>query len=54
MTADPTWLLVEPGRSITDRNHKDSPAPWVDVPIRNDEERDFASGFGGQFTGAPT
>ena len=32
MTADLTWLLIKPGRSITDRNHKDAPAPWVDVP----------------------
>jgi len=32
MTADLTWLLLKPGRSITDRNHKDGPAPWVDVP----------------------
>lgn len=32
MTADLTWLLLKPGRSITDRKHKDSPAPWVDVP----------------------
>jgi N-acyl homoserine lactone hydrolase len=32
MTADLTWLLLKPGRSITDRSHKDGPAPWVDVP----------------------
>ena len=32
MTADLTWLLLKPGKSITDRNHKDGPAPWVDVP----------------------
>jgi glyoxylase-like metal-dependent hydrolase (beta-lactamase superfamily II) len=32
MTTDLTWLLLEPGRSITDRDHKDGPAPWVDCP----------------------
>jgi glyoxylase-like metal-dependent hydrolase (beta-lactamase superfamily II) len=32
MTADLTWLLLKPGRSITDRNHRDAPPPWVDVP----------------------
>ncbi|HEY4007710.1 MAG TPA: N-acyl homoserine lactonase family protein [Pseudonocardia sp.] len=32
MTADLTWLLLKPGRSITDRHHKQGPAPWVDVP----------------------
>jgi N-acyl homoserine lactone hydrolase len=32
MTADLTWLLLKPGRSITDRSRKDGPAPWVDVP----------------------
>jgi N-acyl homoserine lactone hydrolase len=32
MTADLTWLLLKPGRSITDRHHKEGPAPWVDVP----------------------
>jgi glyoxylase-like metal-dependent hydrolase (beta-lactamase superfamily II) len=32
MTADLTWLLLKPGRSITDRHHRDAPAPWVDVP----------------------
>jgi N-acyl homoserine lactone hydrolase len=32
MTTDLTWLLLKPGRSITDRNHKDGPAPWVDCP----------------------
>ena len=44
MTADLTWLLLKPGRSITDRNHKDAPAPWVDVPthcvlVETDEGR---------------
>ena len=32
MTADLTWLLLKPGRSIRDRSNKDAPAPWVDVP----------------------
>jgi N-acyl homoserine lactone hydrolase len=32
MTADLTWLLIKPGRSINDRSSKNSPAPWVDVP----------------------
>lgn len=32
MTTDLTWLLLKPGRSITDRNHRDAPAPWVDCP----------------------
>lgn len=32
MTADLTWLLLKPGRSIVDRAHKNQPAPWVDVP----------------------
>ncbi|MDT7776375.1 MAG: N-acyl homoserine lactone hydrolase, partial [Pseudonocardiales bacterium] len=32
MSADLTWLLLKPGRSITDRHHKDAPQPWVDVP----------------------
>jgi glyoxylase-like metal-dependent hydrolase (beta-lactamase superfamily II) len=44
MTADLTWLLIKPGRSITDRNSKDAPAPWVDVPthcvlVETDEGR---------------
>jgi glyoxylase-like metal-dependent hydrolase (beta-lactamase superfamily II) len=32
MSADLTWLLLKPGRSIMDRHHRDVPAPWVDVP----------------------
>src|SRR4028119_499442 len=32
MTADLTWLLLKPGRAITDRHHKDGPAPSVGVP----------------------
>ena len=32
MTGDLTWLLLKPGKSMVDRHHKDSPAPWVDVP----------------------
>jgi N-acyl homoserine lactone hydrolase len=32
MTADLTWLLLKPGRSIVDRSNKNNPAPWVDVP----------------------
>lgn len=32
MTADLTWLLIKPGKSITDRHNKDAPPPWVDVP----------------------
>jgi N-acyl homoserine lactone hydrolase len=32
MTADLTWLLLKPGRSMVDRSHKNDPAPWVDVP----------------------
>jgi glyoxylase-like metal-dependent hydrolase (beta-lactamase superfamily II) len=44
MTADLTWLLLKPGKSITDRHHKDGPAPWVDVPthcvlVETDEGR---------------
>ena len=48
MTADLTWLLLKPGRSITDRNHKDARAPWVDVPdalrARRDARRAAAVG----------
>jgi glyoxylase-like metal-dependent hydrolase (beta-lactamase superfamily II) len=32
MSADLTWLLLKPGLAMTDRNHRDSVAPWVDVP----------------------
>jgi N-acyl homoserine lactone hydrolase len=32
MTADLTWLLLKPGRSIFDRKHRAEPVPWVDVP----------------------
>lgn len=32
MTADLTWLLLKPGRSIMDRNNKQQTVPWVDVP----------------------
>jgi N-acyl homoserine lactone hydrolase len=32
MSADLTWLLLKPGRSITDRSHRNEPAPWVEVP----------------------
>ena len=32
MTADLTWLLLAPNRSIRNRNNKDLPAEWVDVP----------------------
>lgn len=44
MTADLTWLLLKPGRSITDRSSKNNPAPWVDVPthcvlVETDEGR---------------
>ena len=44
MTADLTWLLLKPGQSITDRDHKDDPAPWLDVPthcvlVETDEGR---------------
>lgn len=44
MQADLTWLLIKPGFSITDRNHKDATAPWVEVPthcvlVETDEGR---------------
>jgi glyoxylase-like metal-dependent hydrolase (beta-lactamase superfamily II) len=44
MTADLTWLLLKPGRSISDRSSKNNPAPWVDVPthcvlVETDEGR---------------
>ena len=44
MTADLTWLLLKPGRSIVDRSNKNAPAPWVDVPshcvlVETDEGR---------------
>jgi glyoxylase-like metal-dependent hydrolase (beta-lactamase superfamily II) len=32
MTADLTWLLLAPGRSIRSRQQKQLPAEWVDVP----------------------
>ena len=32
MTADLTWLLLAPNRSIRNRHNKDLPAEWVDVP----------------------
>jgi N-acyl homoserine lactone hydrolase len=32
MSADLTWLLLKPGRSIMDRHHRGVPAPWVDLP----------------------
>jgi glyoxylase-like metal-dependent hydrolase (beta-lactamase superfamily II) len=32
MTADLTWLLLKPGRSIMDRSNKQATTPWVDVP----------------------
>ncbi|WP_028926163.1 N-acyl homoserine lactonase family protein [Pseudonocardia acaciae] len=32
MSADLTWLLLKPGKAIQDRSHRDTPAPWVDVP----------------------
>jgi glyoxylase-like metal-dependent hydrolase (beta-lactamase superfamily II) len=32
MTADLTWLLLAPGKAMTDRHHKNAPPPWVDVP----------------------
>ncbi|MEJ2870269.1 N-acyl homoserine lactonase family protein [Actinomycetospora sp. OC33-EN08] len=32
MSADLTWLLLQPGRSIKPRQQKDAPAEWVDVP----------------------
>src|SRR6185437_4877741 len=32
MTADLTWLLLAPNRSIRNRHNKNEPAEWVDVP----------------------
>jgi glyoxylase-like metal-dependent hydrolase (beta-lactamase superfamily II) len=32
MSADLTWLLLKPGKTIVNRSQKDRPAPWVDVP----------------------
>ena len=32
MTADLTWLLLTPGRAITQPAAQDAPARWVDVP----------------------
>ncbi len=32
MTADLTWLLLAPNRSIRNRHQKDQPPEWVDVP----------------------
>jgi hypothetical protein len=32
MTADLTWLLLAPNRSIRNRHNKHLPAEWVDVP----------------------
>ena len=32
MTADLTWLLLAPNRSIRNRHNKNLPAEWVDVP----------------------
>ena len=32
MTADLTWLLLAPGRAIRNRNQKNEPPEWVDVP----------------------
>jgi glyoxylase-like metal-dependent hydrolase (beta-lactamase superfamily II) len=32
MTADLTWLLLAPGRSIRSRQQRQLPAEWVDVP----------------------
>jgi N-acyl homoserine lactone hydrolase len=33
MTADKTWLLLKAGDTIRGRDAKDTPAPWVDVPL---------------------
>jgi N-acyl homoserine lactone hydrolase len=32
MTADITWLLLAPGRSMRNRHDKNRPTEWVDVP----------------------
>ncbi len=32
MSADLTWLLLQPGRAMRSRQDKDKPAEWVDVP----------------------
>ncbi|HSK60346.1 MAG TPA: MBL fold metallo-hydrolase, partial [Actinomycetospora sp.] len=32
MTADLTWLLLKPGRSIRPRQMRDQPTEWADVP----------------------
>ncbi len=32
MHADLTWLLLQPGRSITDRHNPHKPAEWTEVP----------------------
>jgi N-acyl homoserine lactone hydrolase len=32
MHCDLTWLLLQPGRSITDRSHPDKPAEWINCP----------------------
>jgi N-acyl homoserine lactone hydrolase len=32
MTADLTWLLLKPGRSIRPRQMRNEPTPWADVP----------------------
>ena len=33
MGCDLTWLLLKPGRNITDRYHMNQTVEWVDCPI---------------------